>query len=105
MRKGVSTMVQINPVLAMASGNPGRGPEVIVEGRWSIPVGIAFGVDGQPVAAECVLVGVEVSGGVYRYRLKMVDVRKPCDDKDLGVGVASDGSEHPDPERDPDPAG
>ena len=98
-------MVQVNPVLAMASGNPGRGPEVVIEGRWSIPVGIAFGVDGQPVAAECVLVGVEVEGGVYRYRLKMVDVRNPCTGNDLGVSLSGNGSEHYGSDRPPHSAG
>jgi len=105
MRKGVSTMVQVNPVLAMASGNPGRGPEVILESRWSIPISIAFGDEGQPVAAQGVLVGVEVKDGVYRYRVKMVDVRKPCTDNDLGVGVTGDGSEHPGSEHTPHSAG
>ena len=105
MRKGVSTMVQVSPVLAMASGNPGRGPEIILESRWSIPVGIAFGAEGQPVAAQGVLVGVEIKGGVYRYRVKLVDVRKASEDNGLGVSVSGNGSEPPGSERDTDPAG
>lgn len=98
-------MVQVNPVLAMASGNPGRGPEVVLESRWSIPIGIAFGNEGQPVAAEGVLVGVEVKDGIYRYRVKLVDVRNPCAGNDLGVGLSVDGSEHSGSDHPPHSAG
>lgn len=98
MRKGVSALVQVHPVLALSSSLPGNGDqEIILESRWSIPIGLALNADGQPMQAQGVLVGVEKRGKTYRYRVKLLaaDVlRKPCQGNDLEASFQANGSEH-----------
>jgi hypothetical protein len=100
MRKGISTLVEVQHFVGMGSGNPDKDGTVTLDSRWAIPVSIAFGNDGATVSAACTLQGLKVlADGTYRYTLQplVLDVRKSCEDNDLGSIVAGDGT---DPGRD-----
>ena len=103
MKEGVSTLVQIGPTLGLASGSPGKAEdELILESRWSIPIGLALNVEGQAMAAQGVIVGVEKRGSLYRYRVKVLatdELRKPCQANDLEASFHRNGSEHPGSDR------
>ncbi len=103
MKEGVSALVEVGPILGLASGAPGSAPdEIVLEARWSIPIGLALNAEGQPVAVSGVLVGVERHGTVFRYRVKVVDtsgLRKPCYGNDLEASFPVNGSENPGSDR------
>lgn len=96
MRKGVSTLVEVQRFVGMGSGNPAKDGTIEIDSRWAIPISVAFASEGATVSAACTLQGVKVlADGTYRYTILpvLLDVRKSCDSKDLGSIVDSDGQD------------